>query len=191
MTSLSVEPGGFVSLIGHSGCGKSTLLSVMAGLATADAGQALLDGVPISGPGHDRSVVGCRHVALGRCSEIGCGDREAPRAVGRSARPDPGRIERLLRQRDLGGWRRSGVELLAEVELGADLGDCLELSLEPVRVFFLGDKDRGKQLPWSVVPDFDAQGNGSIEPVDCVVLELEVGLELFDDGLTDPQGDNR
>ena len=36
---LTVEPGEFVSLIGHSGCGKSTLLNVVGGLLELDAGH--------------------------------------------------------------------------------------------------------------------------------------------------------
>ncbi|HVY17075.1 MAG TPA: ABC transporter ATP-binding protein [Rhodopila sp.] len=55
--SLTVQPNEFVSLIGPSGCGKSTLLSIVAGFARASSGQALLDGVAITGPGSDRGVV--------------------------------------------------------------------------------------------------------------------------------------
>ncbi|MGY2491045.1 ABC transporter ATP-binding protein [Cupriavidus sp. CP313] len=55
--SIHVEPGEFVSLIGPSGCGKSSLLNVAAGFVQASAGQALLDGAPIVGPGSDRGVV--------------------------------------------------------------------------------------------------------------------------------------
>jgi NitT/TauT family transport system ATP-binding protein len=55
--SLTVQPNEFVSLIGPSGCGKSTLLNIVAGFAKASSGQALLDGVPITGPGSERGVV--------------------------------------------------------------------------------------------------------------------------------------
>jgi NitT/TauT family transport system ATP-binding protein len=55
--SVQVRPGEFVSLIGPSGCGKSTLLNVAAGFLKPSAGQALLDGRPIVGPGSDRGVV--------------------------------------------------------------------------------------------------------------------------------------
>jgi len=46
---LTLRPGEFTALVGASGCGKSTLLRLIAGLDAPDAGQILLDGVPISG----------------------------------------------------------------------------------------------------------------------------------------------
>ena len=55
--SLHVQPGEFVSLIGPSGCGKSTILNAVAGFSDIDAGELLLDGAPIKGPGSDRGVV--------------------------------------------------------------------------------------------------------------------------------------
>lgn len=48
-TSLTVSAGEFVSLIGPSGCGKSTLLDLVAGLATPDSGEIMLDGQSIVG----------------------------------------------------------------------------------------------------------------------------------------------
>lgn len=54
---LAVEPGEFVSLIGHSGCGKSTLLNIVAGLLHHTSGTVTLDGDPITAPGPDRGVV--------------------------------------------------------------------------------------------------------------------------------------
>lgn len=47
----------FVCVIGASGCGKSTLIRILAGLESASAGQVLLDGKPVSGPGPDRGMV--------------------------------------------------------------------------------------------------------------------------------------
>ena len=41
---LDVQPGEFIAIVGRSGCGKSTLLRLVAGLETASAGQALIDG---------------------------------------------------------------------------------------------------------------------------------------------------
>jgi nitrate ABC transporter ATP-binding subunit len=65
---LSVEPGEFVSLIGHSGCGKSTLLSIIGGLQTADVGTVELDGVPVRGAGPDRAMVFQNYSLLPRLS---------------------------------------------------------------------------------------------------------------------------
>ena len=49
--------GEFVSLVGPSGCGKSTLLYLIAGLDDASAGEILLDGQTVAGPGADRGMV--------------------------------------------------------------------------------------------------------------------------------------
>jgi nitrate/nitrite transport system ATP-binding protein len=55
--NLTIHKGEFVCLIGHSGCGKSTVLSIVAGLAQAGLGGAVLDGREVTEPGPDRGVV--------------------------------------------------------------------------------------------------------------------------------------
>ena len=55
--TLEIKPGSFVSLIGPSGCGKSTLLRLISGLDEQTAGDVLLDGSNISGPGADRGFM--------------------------------------------------------------------------------------------------------------------------------------
>ena len=45
--SLHIRPHEFVSIIGPSGSGKSTLMNIIGCLDTADAGEYLLDGIPI------------------------------------------------------------------------------------------------------------------------------------------------
>ena len=47
----------FLCVIGPSGCGKSTLARIIAGLDAPTAGEMLLDGKPIDGPGPDRGMV--------------------------------------------------------------------------------------------------------------------------------------
>ena len=44
---LSLEPGEYLSILGPSGSGKSTLMNIIGCLDVADAGQYLLDGLPI------------------------------------------------------------------------------------------------------------------------------------------------
>ncbi|MGE4480218.1 ABC transporter ATP-binding protein [Acidocella sp.] len=55
--NLALAENEFVSLVGVSGCGKSTLLSIVAGLLDYEAGDILIDGAPMEGPGLDRGVV--------------------------------------------------------------------------------------------------------------------------------------
>jgi len=54
---LDVRANEFVTLVGASGCGKSTLLRVVGGLEYRSAGEVLVDGRSVIGPGSDRAMV--------------------------------------------------------------------------------------------------------------------------------------
>ena len=56
-TDLAVAENDFITILGPSGCGKSTLLRIVAGLDQQTAGEVLLDGRRIAGPGADRGMV--------------------------------------------------------------------------------------------------------------------------------------
>ena len=56
-TDLDVAENDFITILGPSGCGKSTLLRIVAGLDHQTAGEVLLDGRRIDGPGADRGMV--------------------------------------------------------------------------------------------------------------------------------------
>ena len=55
--SLDIGDNEFVTFVGASGCGKSTLLRIIGGLEYHTAGEVLVDGRPIMGPGADRAMV--------------------------------------------------------------------------------------------------------------------------------------
>src|SRR5256885_4717219 len=48
-TTLRVQPGEFVSVVGPTGCGKSTLLNVAVGLLEPSAGRVTVLGAPLGG----------------------------------------------------------------------------------------------------------------------------------------------
>jgi NitT/TauT family transport system ATP-binding protein len=55
--SLVIAKGEFVSIIVPSGCGKTTMMNLVAGFVKPAAGQVLLDGKPVEGPGPERGVI--------------------------------------------------------------------------------------------------------------------------------------
>jgi NitT/TauT family transport system ATP-binding protein len=55
--SVTVRHGEFLVIVGPSGCGKSTFLNVVGGLFPPSAGELLVGGKPVDGPGPDRAMV--------------------------------------------------------------------------------------------------------------------------------------
>ncbi|HET8695540.1 MAG TPA: ABC transporter ATP-binding protein [Aquabacterium sp.] len=55
--SLGIQPNEFITFVGASGCGKSTLLRTIGGLEHQTAGELLVDGKAVHGPGPDRAMV--------------------------------------------------------------------------------------------------------------------------------------
>ncbi|MGH6874311.1 MAG: ATP-binding cassette domain-containing protein, partial [Aestuariivirgaceae bacterium] len=55
--TLDFPEGQLTSLLGPSGCGKTTLLKIIAGLIPATAGEVLVDGKRVTGPGPERAFV--------------------------------------------------------------------------------------------------------------------------------------
>jgi NitT/TauT family transport system ATP-binding protein len=56
-TTLSFQPGEFISVVGPSGCGKSTLLLMIAGLQPTTEGTITIGDTVVSGPFTDLGVV--------------------------------------------------------------------------------------------------------------------------------------
>ncbi len=55
--NLDIPEGQLTTLLGPSGCGKTTLLKIIAGLIPATAGEVMVDGRPVTGPGPERAFV--------------------------------------------------------------------------------------------------------------------------------------
>lgn len=49
--NLEIQPGEFITIVGHSGCGKSTLLKIICGLVSYEEGVVERNGHAVVGPG--------------------------------------------------------------------------------------------------------------------------------------------
>jgi len=127
--SLAVQDREIVTLVGASGCGKSTLLNLVAGFETPTAGQVLVDGRSVKGPGPDRGVV-FQQTALFPWLSV-----EDNIAFGLSLRANQGKadpqqvVERMLQRTGLSAFRdRHPVELSGGMRQRAAIASVLAIN---------------------------------------------------------------
>jgi NitT/TauT family transport system ATP-binding protein len=101
--NVEIERGGFVSVVGPSGCGKTTFLRIVAGLETASAGEVLLDGHVVRGPGRDRGFVFQADSLLPWRTVLG-NAMIGPEVAGRTGEPERRRTLELLKLVGLEGF---------------------------------------------------------------------------------------
>jgi NitT/TauT family transport system ATP-binding protein len=101
--NIEIERGGFVSLVGPSGCGKTTFLRIVAGLEVASAGEVLLDGRAVRGPGGDRGFVFQADSLLPWRTVLG-NAMIGPEVAGRAGEPERRRTLDLLKLVGLEGF---------------------------------------------------------------------------------------
>ncbi len=98
--------GELLVLLGPSGCGKSTLLRMIAGLDQPTAGQILVNGKPVAGPGRDRGMVFQKYTSfpwLTIADNIAYG----PRINGVPAAETRGIVEHLVQAVGLSGFEKA------------------------------------------------------------------------------------
>jgi ABC-2 type transport system ATP-binding protein len=105
-TDLAIERGEIFALLGPNGAGKTTLISMLCGIVTPTAGQALIDGCDVV---RDYRAARARVGLVPQ--ELATETFETPFASARYSRglfgcaPDPAYIERVLR--DLSLWSKA------------------------------------------------------------------------------------
>jgi ABC-2 type transport system ATP-binding protein len=109
--NLEITPGEILALLGPNGAGKTTLISIVCGIVNASAGTAMVGGHDVVAEFRaTRSMIGLvpQELALGAFDTVWntlCFSRGL---FGR--KPDPARLEQLLR--DLSLWEKRDSELM-------------------------------------------------------------------------------
>ncbi|MBI0538541.1 ABC transporter ATP-binding protein [Roseomonas sp. KE2513] len=105
--NLSLREGERLILLGPSGCGKSSLLAAAGGFLMPAAGQVLLDGVPVRGPGQDRMTVFQEFDQLLPWKRVRANVAYPLRLAGRSRAEAEGRAEVLIGKVGLRGFEEA------------------------------------------------------------------------------------
>ena len=132
--SFVCRPGSVTGFLGPNGAGKSTTLRILTGLAQADAGEALVGGVPYRRLSHPARTIGVMLDA--RALHGGRTGRETLRLTARTVGMPASRADEVLDQvglHDAGGKRVSGYSYGMRQRLGigvALVGDPSVLVLD-------------------------------------------------------------
>ncbi len=100
--SLDIARGEFVSIVGPSGCGKSTLLHLIAGLRAPSAGQVVYDGEPVADVNTRVGYITQRDTLLPWRTV----ERNVSLALDIAGKPDPARVQSLVRTVGLAGFEQ-------------------------------------------------------------------------------------
>ena len=123
--SLDLGQGELLSVLGPSGCGKTTLLHILAGFLAPTAGQVVLDGRPVTGPGPERGMV-FQQGAMFEWMSVRRNVDFGPRMKGMPKAERDRLSDRLLETVGLGGFKDKAVyELSGGMQQRVALARCL------------------------------------------------------------------
>lgn len=123
--SIDLKAGELLSVLGPSGCGKTTLLNIVAGFLAPTAGNIILNGSPVHGPGPERGMVfqqGALFEWMSVRENVGFG----PKMKGMAAGPKREIVDHLLDVVGLQEFKEKAVyELSGGMQQRVALARCL------------------------------------------------------------------